>query len=81
MYVLYVCMFLHVCMCVYVYSIELDSTVSEYYAYDPINHLNAYQISLELQRYYLCLKSCTSLSVLVNQSQSIHHLAGTTPSH
>lgn len=74
-------MYVLTCVCVYIYRIELDSTVSEYYAYDSINHLNAYQISLEVQRYYSCLKSCTSLSVLVNQSQSIHHSAGTTPSH
>lgn len=67
-------------VCVYIEreTIELDSTRSKYYACDPTNHLNGYWISLEFQSYYSCLKLCTSLTVLVNHSQSIHHLAGKT---
>lgn len=58
---------------------ELDSTRSEYYAYDPENNLNTYLIYLHLKSYFTCSMFCavlcySSLDVLVNQGHSFHHL-------
>lgn len=50
------CMYVLTCVCVYIYSIELDSTVSEYYAYYPINHLNAYLNFSSTSKVLLVLK-------------------------